>query len=710
VTRALLLVLLLGLVAACPRPRGAHHGGEFGPVTDSTWELEDESDWQEVRDQMYGLTPGPARQRLRVELAAAQVDRIGRWLDANRPNLAYEAMLDLARLWSDDPEALGADLRGHRSAIERARATFARAGADGEVVLALVLLAEIDPAHRDQAWKDIDEVLGFADELASTEHGTQAVRGRPIQILQPIALALPLRVVTDRYVDLVVARQAAVSGALAAQGASFELVRAHGDVLKAARNLGAALARAGRPTEIAGRIARFQGIGADEALAKKAAAITGAGATARDWAVLARAFRSKATEDDDPASARAVALAGLARFPKDATLVAAMAQASVGMDRVHEPIRLLEGLRARGAGDAKIAAELSDLYRQRLAALAFDDHPVAAGKRLEELEAFLRSAKKETPGGKWDSELADAMATMGRGLVAQGELEAAIGYLRRSVELDPDPDAYEMLATVALKREHFDEARTFAERGAKLAARDKSGASQYARAKLLKLAGDALAGLGDLDTAMHRWTDSLEIWADLGGEAQLPPALAGERLVQAGQLLWSLGQKDEAERLLDGAVDVDPDGADTHTQVVAFLILQGEYGRALDAFQRAVIADQIGDFHKVYMSLWMLAEARRRGIAPDPLAVEYLQHRDGVLWYDDMARLATGRRTIAQLRPRATSRARKAELAYYTAVLGLGGAARKKAEVRELLEHVVATDMVLFFEYDMARHWLAAAP
>jgi tetratricopeptide (TPR) repeat protein len=276
----------------------------------------------------------------------------------------------------------------------------------------------------------------------------------------------------------------------------------------------------------------------------------------------------------------------------------------------------------------------------------------------------------------------------------------------------PDPEAYEMLATIALKRERFGEARAFAERGANLAARDKTGAGLYIRAKLFKLEGDANAGLGDGDAAQKHWVDALELWADVGDGGQLPPALAGERLVQAGELLWKIGQRDEALRLLDGAVEVDPDGADTHTQQVAFFILQGEYARALDTFHRAVIADRISDYHKVYLSLWVLAEARRRGVEPDPLAIEYLTGRDGVLWHDDMARLATGRIGVAELQARATTRGRKAELAYYTAVLGLGegGAQRPPAEVRALLEHVVETDMVLFFEYEMARHWLAVGP
>jgi len=707
-SRALVFALVALSLAACPRPRGADHPVDFGPVTDAPWELQDETDWAEVRDQMNGL-PLDDRRRpaLRLQLAAAQADRIGRWLDANRPNLAYEALLELARLWSDDPDAIGGELTGQRDAIARARGVFARAGADQEVVLALVVLGEIEPAEREARWAEIDEVLGYADDLAVAQNGPAAVRGRPIQILEPIAMALPLPRVTDRFTELVAARQAAVSDALTNQGASFELVRAHGEVLKAARSLAAALARAGRSDEIAARIGGFVGIGADEDLAGLAAGVAAPDATARTWALFARGFRGR-DDADDPGTARAVCLTGLARFPGDATLLAAAAKASIDLGRVHEPIRFFEELEQRGAGDAEIADQLAGLYRDRLAALAFNDRPLEAQRLLDELETYLDKAGEQHPGRPWKRHLAEALATVGRGMVSQGELDEAIALLQKSVKLAPDAEAYEMLATVASKRGRCGEARAFAERGA--AIDDDTGAGHYVKAKLLKLSGDGAKCLKDLDGARERWMLALSLWADLGDANQLPPPLAGERLVQAGQLLYALDQKADGLGLIEASVDHDPDGADTHTQAVAFFIVHDEYARALDIFHRAVIADRIGDYHKVYMSLWVLAEARRRGIEPDPLAVEYLEARDGVLWHDEMARLATGRVTVADLSRRAATRARKAELASYTAVLGLGpeGPARPDAEVRALLEHVVETDMVLFFEYEMARHWLAA--
>ena len=64
----------------------------------------------------------------------------------------------------------------------------------------------------------------------------------------------------------------------------------------------------------------------------------------------------------------------------------------------------------------------------------------------------------------------------------------------------------------------------------------------------------------------------------------------------------------------------------------------------------------------------------------------------------------TGRTEVAALERKATTRGRKAELLYYSAVLD---DAIEKDQMRAVLQTVVKTEMVLFYEYDMAKYWLA---
>jgi tetratricopeptide (TPR) repeat protein len=701
-------IVLTAAIAGCAG-RGPHPARpDFGPVVDAPYELADDLDLDEQRDHMFGLPPSPERIALRARLAAALVGRAVGHVTRGRWHLADESLLELAELWQGDRAAMADGLAPHRAALRQVTDTFRRAGADAEIVTALVLTHAAERGEPAAERAELDEVLVFLDDLATAEHGAVGRHARVLPALQPIALRAAPPWLIDLYVERAVERQRLVGEHLAKDGASFALVAAHRDVLSTARAIASALARAGRATDIAAAIAPVRGIGEDAAIATAAARVARADATARDWIALARAVRGSAegTDDDstDPGGALAICEAALVRFPDDVTLLVAAADHASALDRIQQPIHLLERARARAPRDAELAGRLADVYRERLAQLAFGGRPRAAVELLERLERFYREVEQDT-ATSWSASRARTLATVGRGLVSQGLVDDATRLLERSARMAPSSEAYEMLGTVAIKRERWAEAQVHLAAGLALPA--TTPAARYAKAKLLRLGGDAAAGAGDLGTARRLWIGSLALWADLGDEIELPPNLAGERLVESGRALWALEDAPRAIELLEMAVDADRDGGDTHIQVVSFLILRGRYDEALDAYHRALGSDRIGDYHKVYMSLWVIAEARRRGVTADPLAVDYLASRDGGLWYDRLAQLASGRATIAQLRTAATTRARRAELAYYSAVLGLGAGGRAPGteELTALFEAVIATDMVLFFEYDMARHW-----
>src|SRR5262249_48003715 len=147
--------------------------------------------------------------------------------------------------------------------------------------------------------------------------------------------------------------------------------------------------------------------------------------------------------------------------------------------------------------------------------------------------------------------------------------------------------------------------------------------------------------------------EALREWADLGDKIELPAPLAGERLVESAKVLWSLGEKGHGADLLDAAMDVDDSGSNTYLAVVQFLLGEGDLEHAADAVHRALGSDGVSDYNKIYLCLYLVAEAEGDRRAPDPLAVEYLRGRQGGLWPDDLARLATGRADLAVVSTRA---------------------------------------------------------
>ena len=218
---------------------------------------------------------------------------------------------------------------------------FARSGALEPAVQTLVVLAEIDPDARAARLAELDEVLGFADDLARADNGDAAARAQPIALLEPTALALPLPWLVERYVALQIERQRAVAQLIEHQGASMAIVRAHHDFLSTARRIASALARAGRPGEIHRRLAQLSGgFGSDRELAIRAEVVADQ-PTADAYAELAAALR-RDERAADPTAALAVGLAGLARYPGDPGLLAGAGGDARTLGRIDQAIGLYE--------------------------------------------------------------------------------------------------------------------------------------------------------------------------------------------------------------------------------------------------------------------------------------------------------------------------------------------------------------------------------
>lgn len=698
--RLLSFVVVLGLLA-CRTPH--RPATPSGPLPDPPYELADDLDFAERADAMLAMADGADRSELRRDLAAVLATRLDRAIAASRLDRAGAVLINLAELYRGEPGALVelAEVPGLAATLTRSRAAFARGGADREVALVLTLRAAMAPGQAAADRDELEQILTFTDAMTTLRNGELGRGSGPIATLAPtITLGLAPALV-ERYVGLVVERANRADQALAAGrgiDAANPALRAG---LGAARDLAIALALNHQADRIGPAMTALRGFGRERELERAARAVGEPTATAAAWAALSQALRDDDRDDRElgALAARAVAADGLVRFPDDPTLQAAAALAEIELDEVARPAARLRAVLAATPGDLQIAERLLALHRERLGRLVFAGRLRAATACLTEARALIDHLRKSAPDGDWDARLAQLLAVYGRGLVSQGELTRGGDALSESVRITPTIEALEMLGTIALKVGQARQARTWFERAVALPG-DRPG-EIYARAKLLRLAGDAARAAGAIDAARDHYVAALGLWADLGRRVELPPNLAGERLLESGKLFWALDKPDDGAELLSTASDADPDGADTHIQAVAFLLLHDRYGEARDLFYQALASNRIGDYYKVYMALWILAESQRLGDT-DPQARSYLAERDGPLWYDDIARLASGRRRPADLGPRARTRPRQTELAYYTAVLTDASA----GERRSLLEEVVTSNLVLFFEYDMARHQL----
>lgn len=711
-SRRMALFVAVANVVALGVAFGAAAGAGCGPAAsfhaawpDTQLELRDDADREQAIDRLWVTPLGPEHDRARDRIAAAIARRIADAIDDDQPFVAAALLDQLTWMWQYDPTAVGRGLADQAPMLRELEAVFAKSGTLEPTVQSLILLAEVDAPERARHLAELDEVLGFADELAVAENGPNATRAQPIALLEPTVLALPLGWLVDRYVALEIDRQHAVGSLIDSQGASMQIVRAHRDLLATGRRIADVLARAGRASEIHRQLAQLTGsYGVDRDLTIRAEVVADQ-PTAEAYARLASALQiDEATPD--AAAALSVCLAGLAKFPRDPDLLAAAGGDARLLGRIDQAIALYEqALHAGGEIDAAVALRLGKLYAERIQRLASGGRPSAANEAWHQALSFTASGASAHPHEVWQQTAAIAESALGRGLASQGMLDDAQHALTASLERAPSIDAYETLVTIDVQTDRYADAQKWAQDAIALLG-DRTTGDRYRRAKLERLTGDSLRRAGKNRPAAERYLESLRTWALLGDSKDLPRAIVAERELDMSRTMWSLGDPGKAVDLAMQALDHDPDSEELATNAVAFLIEAGRYRDALDAYHRSLGEPTISEYHKVYMSLWIVGAAARIDEPRDRLACDYLAGRKGNVWYEKLAQLAAGKLAFAEVRLLATTGPRRAELAFYGATLGFDPAAATPAGRHKLLAEVVAAHLVLDAEYDLARMYL----
>src|SRR5262249_9709300 len=135
---------------------------------------------------------------------------------------------------------------------------------------------------------------------------------------------------------------------------------------------------------------------------------------------------------------------------------------------------------------------------------------------------------------------------------------------------------------------------------------------------------------------------------------------------------------------------------------------RGERGLAEELYHRA-LGRSISEYLKVYMSLWLASLERRTGEPRDAAPEQVLAglRRDGrgdpgvAAWW-------AGRLGAAGRRAQADTAAKRCEADFYSAMrrFSVGEADGGRA----LLRKVIETQMMAFFEFDMASYFLHSPP
>jgi tetratricopeptide (TPR) repeat protein len=416
---------------------------------------------------------------------------------------------------------------------------------------------------------------------------------------------------------------------------------------------------------------------------------------------------SEGREDGDAAAALAICEEGATRLPRSVEPRKCAAELARITDRAPLAARWVKEALALAPDDRDLAEIQARLYVAEVADLVGTERLQAAARVVDEAERFYAGAAKVFAAKPIETSLADLYLVYGRGLYTQGEVQRGVQALERSRALEKQPEVTEELAQIALKTGKYRDAlRGFEEAAA--APRPTPIETTFDGNRLRRLAGDAAAAAGDKQRAETLWTKALASWSESLG-ASLPPRARAQAMSEIGRLYYGLGNTERAMEAFNHSVDLDPEQTGVYGDVIAFLATRGHYAEALDAYHRALGRAEVSEYLKAYTSFWLMDLARLRGVAVDPSTTEFLGSiARGDKWYHLIARFKLGQMSWNDLVARADTRGKRAEAYFYEGMARYIAGDRARAE--KLMSEVLATQMLGFFEYDMASYYLRHGP
>ncbi len=346
--------------------------------------------------------------------------------------------------------------------------------------------------------------------------------------------------------------------------------------------------------------------------------------------------------------------------------------------------------------------EMADLQQRSLERIG-DANPDAALARLAVIEKLHARAAEIWRDRPIEPGLPEAYVATSEALYNAGRIGEAKGLLERSLAIEPVAGALDLLGTIEAKGGKVADAERhyrallglpFANQLVRLRWETTAQANL---GRLARRRGDAKAA-GDHERAALRQLNTLIAFPSL------PDDERSRLLVERGKILFDLGDVGLGLDDFRQARMSAPDRTGAYTDPMLFVVSRGYYEEAREIFHQALLRDDLQSTLKLYFSLWLNELALRQGRDADADAVALLRDYTGEAWPRRLALHAQGKLPFDDLLRGASDRGEKAEAYFYEALRRWRSGDAKSG--KELLEKVIDSEMMGFFEYDMALHYL----
>ncbi len=345
---------------------------------------------------------------------------------------------------------------------------------------------------------------------------------------------------------------------------------------------------------------------------------------------------------------------------------------------------------------------LAQLQQDVLADQA-DRDPQRALGMLTDVEAMHARATELWQDRPVQPGLPEAFYTVAEGLYQSGDVAEATKLLQRGIAIEPAPSSLDLLGTIALKRDELTAARSHYKDLEDLPYADELSQLLW-EARARQQLGEIELRDGDGAAATKHVRVALRHNNDLLARAAASPRARSERYVERGKLLFTLGDLRAAMTDFRKAAELNPGGVKVYADPLRLMVAHGYYEEATEVFRRAMAQGSLSDNLKLYFSLWVRELALRQGQGSPSEADAFLAEYAGTKWGEALSSHARGTIGFEALLEAAANRGERAEAYFYEGLQRWGSGNAKGGA--DLMSKVVDSQMMGFFEFDMAQRYL----
>ncbi|MBI2892680.1 MAG: tetratricopeptide repeat protein [Deltaproteobacteria bacterium] len=359
-------------------------------------------------------------------------------------------------------------------------------------------------------------------------------------------------------------------------------------------------------------------------------------------------------------------------------------------------------------GEAELYREALEITEESLRQLLADEDLRGAREAFRKARRFLRDFRRAFPSRDLPVDLAKIELLMGMGEYEAGNIDQAVERLSASVSAKASKEALVQLGVIAERRGNLDEAVRVYRRALDLDLPQREARLDgWWRATILEHVADVHAARNEVSRAQALYSEAIDTWRRTlvsRGSGLSADELASGQL-RRGMVLEKLGRRDDALEAFRSAIDARPELRQTYAQLLSYYAADARLNEALQTYRSAINHSSIPEYWKIYYAMWVVATQRRTGDSTETTAIEYLRDVRGDEWQNRLAKFYAGTMPYQSLLATARTAGQRAEAYFYEALNQL--AAGRIPEATDLFRQVLATEMMGFFEYDMARRILA---